>query len=331
MKLSKFLNLGILFCAITAFSQNVASTATLTSGGLNAGTSGTQNAFYGSEAGKVNTGNKNTFLGNLSGKLNTTGYDNTFVGTEAGTSNSLGRANTYIGNASGNGNNGNDNTFLGASSGDTYIGNNNTLIGTASGVGSSGNNNTFLGSGTGTEAQGSGNVYIGNHVGSEISNDNKLFIDNTNTIMPLIWGDFAQDQLKFNGKVGIGYGFGNFPTTAGSVNVSNYNLFVKGGILTEEVRVNLQGDWADYVFSKDYELMPLQKIEIFIKENGHLPNMPSAKQVKEKGIELGQIAKMQQEKIEELTLHMIEQNKTIEKQSEEIKELKELVKQLIEK
>lgn len=317
MKLSKFLNLGILFCTITAFSQNVASTATLTSGGLNAGTNGTANTFYGYQTGRyTGTGINNTFIGHESGRENTTGKNNAFIGYQAGVNNTIGANNTFVGSYSGQ---------------SSFSGSYNVYLGQFAGGENNGNYNTFLGMQAGGDSQGSNNVLIGSYAGYTMSGNDKLFIDNTDTASPLIWGDFAQDQLKFNGKVGIGNGFGNFPTTAGSVNVSNYNLFVKGGILTEEVRVNLQGDWADYVFSKDYELMPLQKIEIFIKENGHLPNMPSAKQVKEEGIELGQIAKMQQEKIEELTLHMIEQNKTIEKQSEEIKELKELVKQLIEK
>src|SRR5690606_6654045 len=143
---------------------------------------------------------------------------------------------------------------------------------------------------------------------------NRLIIDNSATTIPLIWGDFAENQLKFNGKVGIGFGFGNFPTEAGFINptqiveVDHYSLFVYGGILTEEVRVILEEDWADYVFDEDYNLPTLQALEQFIKENKHLPNIPSAKEIKEKGIELGQMAKLQQEKIEELTLYIIEQD-----------------------
>ena len=137
-------------------------------------------------------------------------------------------------------------------------------------------------------------------------------------------------KVKSNGKVGIGT-FNTFPTTAGSISLSNYKLFVKGGILTEEVRISLQSTWADYVFNKDYKLMPLNKVEDFIQKNGHLQNVPSAKEVKENGIELGEMAKIQQEKIEELTLYIIEQNKTNEKQTKEIEELKVLVKTLIEK
>src|SRR5690606_30422515 len=161
--------------------------------------------------------------------------------------------------------------------------------------------------------------------------------DNSNTAIPLIWGDFALDQLKFNGKVGIGNSFGNFPTTAGTVNVSAYSLFVNGGILTEEVRVILKAQWADYVFEEDYNLPKLEEVETFIKENKHLPNVPSAKEVTENGIELGEIATIQQEKIEELTLYIIEQNKLNKEQSEQLKqqqseidELKDQVKLLLE-
>ncbi|TDP61970.1 hypothetical protein [Flavobacterium dankookense] len=131
-----------------------------------------------------------------------------------------------------------------------------------------------------------------------------------------------------NGRVGIG-DFTVFPTTSGGVDVSNYKLFVKGGILAEEVRVSTT--WADYVFLKDYKLKSLKEVEQFINDNGHLPNVPSAKQVKEEGIELGEMAKIQQEKIEELTLYIIEQNKVNEKQTQEIEELKQLVKDLIAK
>jgi hypothetical protein len=85
------------------------------------------------------------------------------------------------------------------------------------------------------------------------------------TPLPLIWGDFFTDQLKLNGKVGVGLYAAGFPSTVGSANVSNYNLFVKGGILTDEVRVRTT--WADYVFSDMHELKPLSELEAYIKEN----------------------------------------------------------------
>jgi hypothetical protein len=122
-----------------------------------------------------------------------------------------------------------------------------------------------------------------------------------------------------------------FPTTAGAINVSNYKLFVKGGILTEEVRVALATTWADYVFNKDYKLPTLEAVEKQIQDKGHLFNVPSAAQVKQDGIELGEMAKIQQEKIEELTLYIIQQNKLNQKQSQEIAELKAIVKTLARK
>lgn len=139
----------------------------------------------------------------------------------------------------------------------------------------------------------------------------------------------VQMSIDKFGKVGIGTEENPIPITASGVDVSNYKLFVKGGILTEEVRVSLANTWADYVFEEDYVLKPLNEVEQFINDNGHLPNVPSAEQVKEEGIELGEMAKIQQEKIEELTLYIIEQNKINEKQSREIEELKKLVTELL--
>jgi len=238
---------------------------------------------------------------------------------------------------------GSGNTFFGYRTGAlapfSPVGFSNTFIGHMAGEFYLGSYNVFLGLNSGNNVTGSRNVFIGANVGaSHIGTINdKLMIDNSSTTTPLIWGDFALDQLKFNGKVGIGNGFGNFPTAAGTVNVSGYNLFVNGGILTEEVRVMLKNDWADYVFEENYNLPNLEEVEMFIKENKHLPNVPSAKEVAENGLELGEIATIQQEKIEELTLYVIEQNKInkeqaqqLEKQQSEIDELKEQVKLLLE-
>lgn len=102
--------------------------------------------------------------------------------------------------------------------------------------------------------------------------------------------------------------------------------------------MHLQSGWADYVFEEGYKLPTLEEVECFIKENGYLPNVPSAEEIAVNGIELGEIAKIQQEKIEELTLYVIEQNKLAEQQQQQIDaqqkqidELKAIVKQLLEK
>jgi hypothetical protein len=77
-----------------------------------------------------------------------------------------------------------------------------------------------------------------------------------------------------------------------------------------------------HVFEKDYSLMSLQETETFIKENKHLPNIPSAAEVEENGIQLGEMNALLLQKIEELTLHMIEQQKLIEELQKSLFELK---------
>jgi hypothetical protein len=296
---------------------------------------GYYNSFIGHRAGYTNTtGANNTFLGYLSGFDNTSGSRNVFLGGESGTDNTTGVSNIFLGWKSGFRNTtGNDNVYIGNNAGSlNTTSNGNVFVGSFAGYnGTTGVANTYIGYFAGGESTGNNNVFLGNYAGYGEASSNKLYIHNQETTTPLIWGDFALSQLKLNGKVGIGIGTSNFPTTAGGVNVSAYKLFVKGGILTEEVRVNLQTAWADYVFAKDYKLAPLEEVEKFIGTNGHLPNVPSAKQVKEDGIELGQMANLQQEKIEELTLYLIEQNKKIEKQEKEIEELKAAVKALVSK
>ncbi len=227
------------------------------------------------------------------------------VGTGAGSSSSGTGFNTFIGNYSGANNSGNNNIHIGYLAGNSNEGSRNIFIGNQSGADD----------GTG----GDGNICIGHGAGQYEYSGNKLIIEaSQNETSPLIWGDFALNQLKLNAKVGVG-NVTSFPTAIGAVNVSNYNLFVTGGILTDQVRVILSngGTWADYVFAKDYKLPTLSEVEDFIAKNGHLPNVPSAKQVQEDGIELGEIAKIQQEKIEELTLYILQLNKENEKQAKE--------------
>jgi hypothetical protein len=90
-----------------------------------------------------------------------------------------------------------------------------------------------------------------------------------------------------------------------------YKLYVEQGILTEKLKIAVKNtvNWADFVFEKDYQLMSLQEVEKFVKDNKHLPNIPSASEVEKDGIDMGHITSRLLEKIEELTLYMIEQDK----------------------
>ena len=78
-------------------------------------------------------------------------------------------------------------------------------------------------------------------------------------------------------------------------------------------------DWPDFVFEADYTLMPLNEVENFYKKHKHLPNVPDAKTVENNGINLGEMDKILLQKIEEMTLYILEQNKRIEKLEIELK------------
>lgn len=132
-----------------------------------------------------------------------------------------------------------------------------------------------------------------------------------------------------------GYFDGNVDMQSGTVRVGNvatpvgYKLFVEQGILTEKVKVAVASSpaWADYVFANDYKLKPLSEVESFINENKHLPNVPSASELVKEGLDLGKMQATQMEKIEELTLYLIEMKKEINALQNENKSLKVLVSQ----
>jgi hypothetical protein len=116
--------------------------------------------------------------------------------------------------------------------------------------------------------------------------------------------------ITINGNVGIG-------TTA-----PQNKLDVNGIIRAAEVKI--ETGWADFVFNDDYRLKPLSELETFIKANRHLPEIPSAIEVKEnKGIGIGEMQTKLLQKIEELTLYLIQQENTIQELKKEIRELKE--------
>lgn len=126
---------------------------------------------------------------------------------------------------------------------------------------------------------------------------------------------FAEAGSIFNGPVGL-TGMSNGEMTLpkkldNGADLSGYKLFVYGGILAKEIRVS-NTTWADYVFAPNYRLKPLAEVEQQIQKLGHLPGMPSAKEIETDGFNVGEIARLQQEKIEELTLYVIALKKEIE-------------------
>ncbi|WP_271768878.1 tail fiber protein [Aquimarina algiphila] len=116
-------------------------------------------------------------------------------------------------------------------------------------------------------------------------------------------------MIKTNGDVGIG-------TTN-----PDSKLTVKGKIHAEEVKVDLSVPAPDYVFTKDYKLLTIEEVQQHIKENGHLPNVPSATEMETNGVELGVMNMKLLEKIEELTLYTINQEKKLQEQQKINKDL----------
>jgi hypothetical protein len=126
-------------------------------------------------------------------------------------------------------------------------------------------------------------------------------------------GTTANMIIAANGEVGIG--------TDLASNTDHYKLAVNGAVRAK--RFVVETTWQDFVFDKKYKLKSLQEVEQYIKQNGHLPEIPSAKEVESNGGDLGELVSLQMKKIEELTLYVIEQNKKIEELSKQIKSLKQ--------
>ncbi|HYC70874.1 MAG TPA: hypothetical protein VEB66_06685 [Opitutaceae bacterium] len=169
---------------------------------------------------------------------------------------------------------------LGISAGEKFIANFTQLAG---------QNGIFLG-------------YRGN--GSQVSSA-LIRADNN---LPITFGTSGQNEAVYianGGNVGIG-------TTSPS-----HKLAVNGTIKTKEVIVETTG-WADHVFADDYRLAPLDEVEAHIRAKRHLPGIPSAAEVAQQGISVGEMQARLLEKIEELTLHQIDQAKRLDAQAARI-------------
>jgi len=239
-----------------------------------------------------------------------TAQSTTSYGSGAGTQNCC---SSYYGNNVGGNNTGWGNTMMGYGTGqNSGAGKDNVYIGSLTAQHATGSQNTYVGKGVGAISSGSGNVFLGYRAGGNEAGSNKLYIDNSGTTDPLIYGDFDSNQLGINTN--------NIP--------SGYALAVKGKTITEEVKVRAYYNWPDYVFDANYELTPLNTLETQIENAGHLPGVPSAKEVEEDGFNLGEMDAILLEKVEELTLYLIEMNKKVEKLESENECLKAELEQI---
>lgn len=118
---------------------------------------------------------------------------------------------------------------------------------------------------------------------------------------------YEDGNIQVNGHLGIDTN----PRT-------NFKLAVDGKIICEELRVAMSNSWPDYVFSEDYGLMPLAELAKHIETEKHLPGIPSALEIENEGVAVGEMQRLLMEKIEELTLYVIQQQQTIEELKAEL-------------
>ena len=112
----------------------------------------------------------------------------------------------------------------------------------------------------------------------------------------------------------------------GTRNPGPFRLAINGKIRAKEIKV--ETGWSDFVFEDDYDLPKLEEVKKYIKTHRHLPEIPSAKEVEENGVELGKMDSKLLQKIEELTLYMIDLNEEIKNLKNENIKLNEKIKNL---
>lgn len=171
------------------------------------------------------------------------------------------------------------------------------------------------------------NFYTANEVafgGAVFPTDTSLIIwsnsgANNYVVLQPSWGNTGVGTYTPNAKFHVN----GTQLIGGNVDriATGYQLSVKGKIIAEEVKVQLYASWPDYVFGKNYKLMPLNELEESINKNKHLPNIPSAAEVEKEGISLGDMNKRLMEKVEELTLYIIDLNKKNNALAEKVEKL----------
>jgi len=221
-------------------------------------TTSNQNISIGYQAGYNMTGQSNTLVGHLVGKGSGSGGDyNSFYGRAAGFNIGSASSNTLIGALSGSAlTNGSSNTLIGKDAGKGQTGaafSYNTVLGTAAATQlSTGGNNVIIGYNSGYSlATGTGNIFIGKQAGGQETGSDKLYIENSSSTTPLIYGDFAADEVKINGTL--------YTKTLQIADMGSYNLGLNGDIVPYlgstggyDLGNNVAGEYWDDVVALEY-------------------------------------------------------------------------------
>lgn len=187
-------------------------------------------------------------------------------------------------------------------------------------------NNYYFYNGAGWSAFGSGEV-LWESAGADITNLNagNIAVGSGTAEQKLhVFGNVKiTDSGNSDGKLFVG------TTPADEINAGNYSLLVNGSGIMTELKINLAANWPDYVFSEEYPLMPIDVLADYIQHNNHLPGIPSAREVAEEGgFHVGEVQRKMLEKLEELTLYVIELKEENESLKSELDELKAKVQRM---
>ncbi|MBC3788883.1 hypothetical protein [Spirosoma utsteinense] len=280
--------------------------------------SGKLNTFIGQQAGFNAVADSNTFVGFQAGFSTTTGKSNTFFGANAGRGNSMGSRNTFVGRNTGlNSSNGDDNVYLGHNAGQYDQGSRNTFLGQGARVivtsASPLQNATALGSNAQVSA--SNSVILGNRANVGIG-----------TTAPQTKLEIVNDE---DDKSGLRLS----KLTSASSPTLNTNQFLtvdaQGDVVLSSytLKIDSAKQWSDTVLEKDYALKSLTDVERYITEYKHLPGIPSAAEVVKQGVDITYLNAKLLEKIEELTLYMIELKKADQQKDKRIEQLEKQVLQ----
>ena len=296
---------------------------------------GTSNLYVGQSSTIASGASANTFLGSQAGQGNTSGGRNTFLGLKAGFPNTVGSNNTFVGFESGKNNtNGSDNVFMGYNAGQSLRGGRgNSGIGVGAGpIDGDGNNNTYLGMNASSSGKGLSNATaIG--ANARVLSSNALILGNGVNVG--IGNSSPQSLLELTARAENQSGLRFTNLTAQSpaqkqVAEKFLTLSDKGDVVLANqlstsqlvVRTQTASQWADYVFTKNYRLQPLGEVETYIRQNGHLPGIPSATEMTDKGVDLTKLLTTLVQKNEELMLHLIQQQKEIKALQAQVKSRK---------
>lgn len=315
---------------------------------------GNYNVYIGFASGyAIGTGDSNVFIGNYTANNMKVGSNNTFVGTNAGSRSTV--SNTAIVN----------NTFIGVNAGFNATGSNNVFLGNSAGTNVTTSDKLYIDNSSAPTPLIYGD-FVNNQVGintTTIATGVALAVDGNVTIGGTNGGNVQAKLFKIENGLPTQFLLADGTTTTlagmgitvnaiqnqnstaqsanmwingngifgGNVGIGMTNpaekLEVNGTIHAKEVRVDLSG-WPDYVFAKKYNLPTLKEVEKHIIQNGHLQNIPSAAEVLEKGIRLGDMNAKLLQKIEELTLYAIEQQKELDRLKTENEKYKSLDERL---